>query len=221
MKKDIKVVQVLSEPKTVMEIVRVYQETFGGDPWNEGYKCPKCDKQFPYFPKPEVCSDCLKEKGWRIQVVECWPTAQVASDLFKEMSKPDAICLTVKNGTKFVVGFVWGYRVTVSPQLDTYLAAPKLHKLIRGDFFYLDEVALMPSEQGKGLGKLLAKEIFAMQKVGDIILRTKENSRMSKMIINMGGSVILKISNGRVIMKLARTKIVPIWYGNTGCRPEL
>ena len=34
------------QPQMVEAIASVYQQSFGGEPWNEGYLCPVCEKVF-------------------------------------------------------------------------------------------------------------------------------------------------------------------------------
>lgn len=189
-------------------IVRVYQQAFGGDPWNEGYKCQNkdCDGVFPLSIGVVDCPTCaagLKTS----KLVEYWPKEQVCADFNAEMAKAGAICVVAADTSSMrcgpdVHGFAWGYDVTTSTELDNKLEAPGLSDLVSGTFFYLDECAVSPSYQGDGLGKQLVACIFKEQPHSEVLLRTLDNSRMCRLIKHMGGETLLNISRGRVIMKL-------------------
>jgi len=184
----------------VEAIASVYQQSFGGEPWNEGYLCPVCEKVFGRTPSVKICSACA-EQSQAVLVVEYWPMSKVISDFYREMRKPNPICV-VAHSDEEVIGFAWGYRVFANTDLDKHLDAPNLHQSLHGDFFYLDECALVPASQGKGIGKLLVSYIFREQRQRQILLRTMNNSRMCNLIKHMGGEILQHISRGRVIMRL-------------------
>jgi len=189
-----------TQPQMVEEIASVYQQSFGGEPWNEGYLCPVCKKIFARAPQIETCTVC-RERSQIILMVEYWPISKIVSDFYSEMQKPDPICV-VAQLDEVVIGFAWGYRVSANPDIDEHLDAPNLNQSLCGDFFYLDECAIVPNYQGKGIGKLLVFRILREQQQKQILLRTMDNSRMCSIIKNMGGETIQKISRGRIIMKL-------------------
>lgn len=211
------------QPQMVEAIASVYQKTFGGDPWNEGYRCPMCEKVFPrvpklnlcpqciegsqsiltieYWPNLKVCPICVEQRSQTVLMVEYWPMSKIISDFYSEMMKPDSVCV-VAQSEGGVIGFTWGYRVSANPDLDEQLEAPNLHQVLQGDFFYGDECALLPDWQGKGIGKLLVSHILSEQHQKQILIRTMNNSRMCNLIKRMGGEIIQEISRGRIIMKL-------------------
>ncbi len=188
------------QPQMVEAIASVYQQSFGGEPWNEGYLCPVCEKVFARTLSINTCPACA-EQSQTVLVVEYWPMSKVISDFYREMRKPDPICVVAQSDEE-VIGFAWGYRVSASPDLDEHLDAPNLHQSLHGDFFYLDECALVPTYQGKGIGKLLVNYIFREQQQKQILLRTMNDSRMCSLTKHMGGETIQHISRGRIIMKL-------------------
>lgn len=188
------------QSEMVEAIAAVYQQSFGGEPWNEGYLCPLCKKVFARIPRVKVCPACV-EQSQTVLVVEHWPIGRIISDFYGEMKKLDSVCV-VAQLDEGVIGFAWGYRVSANPDLDAHVDAPNLHQSLQGDFFYLDECALVPACQGKGIGKLLVRQIFQEQRQGQILLRTMDNSRMCNLIKHMGGKTVQSISRGRVIMKL-------------------
>ncbi len=196
----IKKIKPFSQPEIVEAIASVYQQSFGGEPWNEGHLCPVCGKVFPSTYDAKTCSACA-EQSKLVLLVEYWPTSKVVSDFYCEMKKPEPICVISQIDDQ-VIGFAWGYRLSVNPEFDSRLDAPDLHKSLEGDFFYLDECALVPSHQGRGIGKMLVNRIFREQRQKRALLRTMNNSRMFNLIKHMGGETIQYISRGRVIMKL-------------------
>lgn len=187
-------------PELVAAIVSAYQQTFGDTPWNEGYKCPICSFTTALNQLSLHCPRC-HERGKSILMVEYWPSHQILSDFYQEILRPDSLCLVAKEEEK-VVGFTWGYQITIHPQIDGHLEAPGLHELVSGEFFYLDEVAVLPTHQRKGIGKKLIQFIFATQPHPKIILRTLDDSQMSRLINCLGGKTIMPISRDRVIMSL-------------------
>lgn len=188
------------QPEMVQAVAIAYQQSFGGEPWNEGYLCPVCEKVFSRTLNIKMCSICARQSE-TVLVVEYWPISKIISDFYREMKKPYPICVVTQSNEE-VIGFAWGYRVSVNPALDEHLDAPNLHPALCGDFFYLDECAVVPFYQGKGIGKLLVDYIVRKQQQEQVILRTMDNSRMFRIIKKMGGETIQNISRGRVIMKL-------------------
>ena len=189
-----------SEPETVRGIVAVYQQAFGGAPWNEGLVCPMCGAAFS-FGVGHIGSTCplCAEKGEQILLLEYWPTAKVASDFYREMKKPDACCLVARLGNR-IVGFIWGYRVVVDGSIDDYLESPGLSRLIDGEFFYIDDVAVVPECQGKGIGSGLVRRMLRTQPGKNILARTLDQSRMFRILTKLNGKAVLSITRGRVIM---------------------
>lgn len=194
-----------SDDFLVRGLVRVYQEAFGGEPWNEGYKCPLCEAIFPLSFTETICPPCRSNDNKQIELVEYWPAEQVMADFYAEMAKPGAICVVDcgQAGPDWPVrGFAWGYDLTVGPATEQKLESPGLSDLVTGTFFYLDECAVLPSYQSQGRGKVLLGAIFSQQPHRLILLRTLMDSRMCRMIQRMGGEIVQHISRNRVIMQL-------------------
>lgn len=196
----IRKVHVLSEPLTVREIAKVYQNTFGEDPWNEGYVCPNCGMSFPLSSNLTVCPGCLVKRDEVYCLVDYWPISKIITDYYAENSKDGALCLVAESEGK-IIGFVWGYAVQTNVEFANKIEAPALtvdnHKV-----FYLDECAVLPEFQRRGVGKALVVEILKNQQFDVMILRTLEGSQMQSLVESLGGEVILSISNNRVIMRL-------------------
>ena len=188
----------LSEPYKVNSIADVYRKAYGGIPWNEGFVCPLCKKDFPLISDSKLCPECEK-KSRKVLLVDYWPISKVVSDFYREMQKPEAICIVVEEGV-YVVGFAWGYRVTANPELNEQLDAPGLSDLIKDDFFYLDECALEPAFQGVGIGRMLIRRILEEKLQKRVLLRTLNDSPMYSLAKRFGCETVQRISRGRVIM---------------------
>ncbi|MCR4260829.1 MAG: GNAT family N-acetyltransferase [Candidatus Colwellbacteria bacterium] len=187
-----------SHSEVIEGIVNIYQQAFGGDPWNEGYVCPVCEGVFALKDGIEKCPTCA-EKSRSVLLVEYWPKSKVISDYYREMMKMGSLCIIAGEGD-VPFGFAWGYKVTTSPELDQALDAPGLHTIIEGNFFYLDECAVIPSHQGKGIGKLLMHRVVLARP--RVLLRTMDGSKMYRLVLHMGGKMVQHISRGRVIMSI-------------------
>lgn len=194
--------------ETVAQIAIVYQQAFGNAPWNEGYKCPICETVVPLSCIDPVCPECLKKANF-IKMIEYWPISKVISDFYTEMTKPNSFCLAIQE--EQVIGFVWGYRLEAIPAVALYLEAPGVDEIIKKDclggkknFLYIDEMAISPKYQGQGLGYRLMEDVLFRYPSEMLYLRTLENSAMFKLVTKMGGRTILKISKGRVIMRIIK-----------------
>lgn len=199
---EIMLVKPFEQPRMVEAIASIYRQSFGGEPWNEGYVCPVCSAIYALSCDIKICVNCAGDSK-NVLLVECWPLQKVVTDFYTEMSKSDPVCI-VAQADKNVIGFAWGYRVSANPDLDMHMEAHDLHHSLEGDYFYLDECALSPKHQGCGIGKLLVRHIIREQSHVEVLLRTMNNSRMCSLIKNMEGEIIQHVSRGRVIMKLLR-----------------
>jgi len=200
---NVRKIEPLTEPEVVLAVADIYRKSFAGAPWFEGYICPVCRTVVPLEHENKLCSHCIKE-GKSILLIERWPLRNVINDLYSEMTKPDAVCTIATDSTGKIIGFAWGYRIEVDEEMASHLEAPELHiRTGRGPFFYLDEVALLPDCQAKGIGKILTRYTYDHQPYGHILLRTKKDSRMHHLTLGSGGFVIQEISDDRVIMGLS------------------
>jgi GNAT superfamily N-acetyltransferase len=183
-------------------IVSVYRKAFGGEPWNEGYVCPVCGDAFPLAQADILCPSCAT-RGESVLLVEYWPTSKVISDFYREMKKPEALCLVAKNDDGKVVGFIWGYKIVVGDHIDDYLEAPGLSRLVSGEFFYLDDAAVLPEYQRKGIGKNLIAHMLQMRPRKNILARTLDQSQMFRILTDFNGKTVLRITRNRVIMAIS------------------
>ena len=187
------------QPEYVHQIAQVYKDVFEGDPWYQVCKCPVCDQTYPS--NSGLCKNCEAD-GKLINLIEYWPISKIIADLYKQMSKKNSLSfVAIHNET--IVGFSWGHEVSVDKDLDTYLGAPGLHKYLdKETHFYLDEIGVITSYQGKGIGKELVNKIFTHQRAKKVILKTLKDSQMYKMIEKMGGKTVLHVPGTQVIMSL-------------------
>lgn len=193
-----------SDAETVFGIASVYRRAFGGPPWNEGFRCvhPECGDAFPLSYEGTACPTCA-QKGRAVPLVEYWPTATVVSDFSREMGKPEALCLVAEEGRQ-VVGFLWGYRLIADHAIDAYLDAPGLSGLINGPYFYIDDVAVDPERQGRGIGKRLVERVLEEKRTENVLARTLSGSRMHHILAEFGGRTVLGITRNRVIVGIDR-----------------
>jgi len=197
---EMKRIDPVCQPAAVSGIVAVYRQSFGGEPWNEGYVCPVCRHQRALISSLALCPVCA-EAGRDEPLVEYWPADRVTTDFHNEMQNSAAACVVAEED-EVIIGFAWGYQVTSSPELSEKLEAPDLHEKIAGDYFYLDECAITPDHQGRGIGNKLVRYIIGEQSHDRILLRTKAGHRMHSIITHLDGEVVMDISEDRVIMGL-------------------
>ncbi len=194
-------IEPLKNPEIVREIVSIYQNSFGNEPWNEGHQCPVCGHTIPLgTTDSSYCSVCTA-RGNRVPMIAYWPLERVLGDFYREMGKRDAVCVVAREGEKSV-GFAWRYKLEMGKSTDTYLEAPGLHTLREGWFPYLDEVAVSLPYRQRGIGELLVQTIKRSGNGQPLLLRTKNNSPMSRLVEKMCGSILLSISQERIIAEI-------------------
>jgi hypothetical protein len=184
----------------LLQVLDVYIETFGNEPWNEGFECTVCKSLFPLKYEKTFCEKCFQEKNVETILNPFWTREKVLEDLKKEMSYKGAEFYGVFFGGK-VVGLSWGYLLEISRKNAEEIQAPGLEEFLKRNFFYIDECAILPEFQNRGIGNTLLKGIISGVK-SNSILRTLDNSPMCKLVKSLGGEVVMNISMGRVIMKV-------------------
>lgn len=200
----VKRIDPFDDASAVAAIVQIYREAFGGEPWNEGYRCPVCETTYPLVGAPKFCPSCA-QGAREMLLVEYWPTTTVLADFYREMARDKALCLAACEDDA-IIGFAWGYQVTAGQELDQHLDAPSLSVQLepRQSYFYLDECALRPDCQGRGLGKGIFGAVLLESRENPGILRTLNNSRMCSLAESLGARVVQHISRDRVIMQWSR-----------------
>jgi hypothetical protein len=187
----------LRDAATAAAISSIYQKIFGSDPWNEGFRCPVCKAIYPLGHKRRICDAC--QPGLQVLLVDFWPRHRVLEDFYKEMNNPGAR-LFLAHADEGIVGFAWGYEVSVTAEHALELDAPGLEHRLHGRHFYIDEVGLLLPYRAKGVGKQLVSHLIEGQEVGRVFYRTLAYSPMHRLGESLGGRVVQHISEHRVII---------------------
>jgi len=190
----------LRDPATVSAIVGVYRQVFADAPWHEAYQCPVCRTSYGKSYLKKICDSCWQDHN-HVLLVDHWPAYKVIQDFYKEVLKPNAICVLARCD-EGIVGFAWGYQMEMNDEASSHLEAPHIHERLHGTYFYVDEVAVLLPYRGKGVGKNLVETLIEDQQRGRILLRTLHESPMEKLVCGMGGTIVQSISEGRVIMAM-------------------
>lgn len=193
-----RVIDLSSELATVSGIASAYQQAFGHAPWNEGYKCLHCKAQYSLTHTSGQCTNCSN----MTPLEEYWPKHRVIQDFNLEMNNPDSHCYIAEENDE-VIGFAWGYRVTMCEDASARLHAPNLHSIVSGNAFYLDEIAVVPTHQGRKIGRSLMENIITWN-YKTSLLRTLEDSPMQRLATSLGWKRIISIPKGRIIMSVER-----------------
>ncbi len=184
------------DPSAARAIATVYQRAFAGPPWFEEFKCPSCSANFAG--DMTVCPKCL-QNGKHIPLVEYWTQTSILSDLFLHMRRPSAVLLVAIEQEE-IVGFSWAYGYDCGEQFVSTLDAMDSGSKIAQQGTYLDECAIDPRYQGRGIGSKLFTAMCDIVRT-DILMRTmRDNSPMFRIASELGFEVIEEISRGRVIM---------------------
>ena len=165
------------------QLVECYRDVFADGPWHEWLKCSKCQKYWGVKDRGLLAS--YKFRHCDTPLVDFWPREQVVSDLYHEIT-PEASCwLAMDNG--MVVGFCWGYPVTVS-KLENKLSISfgseleksfGTHQLIA----YQDDVGVLVAYRGRKIAKAMIVhrlDDFLAQGLQVGIVRTKQSPEPSQ-----------------------------------------
>ena len=149
------------QPKYIAQVADLYDRAFVGFPWFE-----------PPLGQEEV-----------IKYIK------------KEFSKTFAIALLALDGD-LPVGFAWGYQLTPQEfanskyeKSDSESKNLIVQTLPALNFFYISEVGIDPSYQGRGLGTVLTIQLANI--LSPILLRTIEDSPMRKIDENQLGMIAI------------------------------
>ena len=162
-------------------VIRCYQTVFAEHPWQEWLFCKKCKNSYG-----------SEAAGWLLErdflccdepLTEFWPASKVGLDLKNELHKernPEASCwLATHNG--IVVGFCWGYPVTVE-KLELKLGLPGIAARLKSEYgvsqvAYQDELGVLSPYRGQGIAKQLFHhrlQDFHQKNLTVGVVRTKE-----------------------------------------------
>ena len=179
----------------IPEVAEVYAKVFAGWPWFEVSKGPECGKF--YGPDFEVGAACPCGCG---ALQEAYPKEETVNYIFKELSRPLLNAFIYLFNQK-VGGFGWGYQISgkefVERKYNYDLAETRkvFFPIFEANdlFFYISEVGVLPSFQGKKIGTQITNKLAntATQSSLPILMRTNENSPMVKIAKNLEMKVIL------------------------------
>lgn len=188
---------------SINNIARCYANVFRGEPWNEAFVDP--DGSF-------ISLEAGMERWRQRELQLAYPLLPTAGYIEAETSKPDAVqvLLTDPNKPNRVIAFGWGYAVASS----SALVAEKWSQADSEDQkslttivseacgketpWYLSEVGVLPEFQGKRLGSQIVAELITQASQRPIVMRTNQDSPMTRIAANNGFEPIIGLSSGAI-----------------------
>lgn len=132
----------------------------------------------------EVYQVAFAEPPWN----ESWSREDVETDLRKCLSSPNPIVLVAEDAGR-LVGFTAGYRTPFSE-------FPFLEGIVRERSSYMDEIAVLASMRGRGVGRSLGEaylQAVVKQGMEQAVLRTDERNGASMALFRSLGFQSLEI----------------------------
>lgn len=149
------------QPKYIAQVADLYDRVFTGPPW---------------FDPPLGQEEAIKY-------------------IKREFSKTFAVALLALD-EDLPVGFAWGYQLTPQgfanskyEKSDSRSRDLMVQTLPAVDYFYISEVGIDPSYQGRGLGTILATQLANI--LSPLLLRTIESSPMRNIAENQLGMIAI------------------------------
>jgi hypothetical protein len=175
----------LEKPK-LKAIALLYAEVFGGEPWNEVWRCSSCGKFFGPDLSLKTPSPCCGQP-LSAAYPEEETIAYVNGELAKPLAKKDLFYVEGQ-----LAGFAWGYEVssTISLAKEKWPQSKETQqRVIKGlgqyvnvnsSLFYISEVGVSPLFRKNGIGfqltQNLLKEGLSLEK--PVVFRTNWASPM-------------------------------------------
>lgn len=103
-----------------------------------------------------------------------WQPEKVLEEMQQQLALPEASGLLATSSDETVVGFTWGYRVSLE-ELGRLSGGCSFSQLLGGKIFYIDELGVANSWRHHGLGHLLTRGLLSevgKQGFNSVILRT-------------------------------------------------
>lgn len=195
------------------KIASLYAQVFAGPPWNEYTSCEQENKYFGLETSPESgCPNCGRP------LTLAYPEQDTVSHITKEITKPDAIMFTIKDGVE-TVAFSWAFSYSNPSEfvIDKYRDSQEkseIQKLletngISGNFFYLSESGINEAYRGRGLSNdfFRLRIAVAREKNLPMVQRTNCNSPMVAVANTFGFKQIMgpEVIVDRVARTITRT----------------
>ncbi len=170
-----------SDPSITHQLVECYRAVFATAPWHEWLKCPVCSRYWGIKDQELLSLSGFRHCG--VPLVDFWSREQVVSDLHHEIT-PQASCWLALDGTT-VVGFCWGYPLTVAA-LQAKLGIAFGGEIPRENddsvVAYQDEVGVLAAYRGRKIAKAmvaLRHEDFVAQGLRFGVVRTRQSPEPS------------------------------------------
>lgn len=147
-----------SDHQLTLQVVECYRDVFAEVPWNEWYRCqnPVCERH-EIAPWGKRDAEELKSLGFShcgLSVVDFWPQDQVLSDLFHEITPDSSAWVAVDDDR--VVGFCWGYPISVSSLKEKLKIQFRTNGIGDDDLVaYQDDVGVLSSHRNRKIAKSL------------------------------------------------------------------
>lgn len=139
-------------------LVECFRSVFADRPWHEWLKCsnPQCSQYWGV--KDHAVLAKQKFLHCDVPVIDYWPRAKVMEDLSKEITA-DALCTLAIRGNDEVVGFCWGYPISIEA-LEEKLEIQFRENLEKAfgphsHVGYQDEVGVIPACRGDKIAKVM------------------------------------------------------------------
>jgi hypothetical protein len=192
-------------------IALLYAEVFGGEPWNEVWRCSSCGGFFGLNLTQKMPSPCCSQP-----LVAAYPEKETIEYINDELTKPFAQKrLFYAEGQ--LVGFAWGYQIPNT----AYLAKEKWSRSrqtqekiinaigqyidVNSPLYYISEVGVSPLFRRNGIGLQLTRSLLeqGLSLVGPVIFRTNWASPMmliaDRLEMTQIMGPIVEVNNGQIL----------------------
>lgn len=193
-------------------VADLYAKVFAIPPWNEYTRCKGCSKFFGLETKSgDSCPNCSGA------LKPAYPQDETISYIKKEIARPDAICLTIKESP--LNGFAWGFSYG-SPddfarekyqteEMQTRIKSVLEENGITGRFFYFSECGIREEKRKSGLSNLLTEQLIQEAKRKDLplVMRANCQSPMTAVAERFGFTQVMgpKVTIDRLAKTIALT----------------
>lgn len=186
--------------KDIPALAKVYADVFAGAPWYEVSRCPSCN-QFSVA-NPSEGAPCTCGGTYSLPA---YPLLNTQEYISKETSRPGSVAVLSlqRQRDRNINGFGWGYQTTGSELSVAKYSQSEMQAVIcdllskSGAFFYISEVGVPASNQGKGIGKALTTALIDTDRTSNVtVLRTSEDSSMRWIAEKLGMTAIIGLKTG-------------------------
>jgi len=129
-----------------------------------------------------------------------WKIKDVIKDLEKQSAKKNAIVLIATNGSRDVIGFTWGYEVSIKDLSQiSGLSLNIWQKIINQRAFYVDEFGVQKEWRGNGVGQQLAQALIEQASLANktLVLRTDVSAKSARTVYEKVGFEELSLHDAK------------------------